>query len=532
MKIIAASALAAAALLAGPVARGDEDELAAIRAQSPRAAELLQRGEALVAAGALAEADAVFQQAHDVYPESSLPWRRDCEVKTALGQRREAILACSEALERRHSEPVKRALVSALVDGPSAPTSTDLYQAWLVTDAARKNPIGQVTAAATTCDLAERIGDGIMLEECDGVLERIAPEDPATRRAGAALSAFGPRAPFWIGWGAVLAAVVLTVIDGLRRIRHRARAIAALTLVVLLAGPSPARADGRPAPGQNLSKWPINMEHPEDFIPPEQERNADPLQFGYWIQDVAANAEHASKQGDHETAVKLYAALGKAVPDRAISYVKTCEEYEVMGDLSQAANACGQAILRDGVHVSDYTRFVHLMLTKPGDLRDKDIAALAMVLDHMKKDPTGAEAAADLECQVGTRTSNVLQLRECTGALAAKAPDDPKTITYLWALAVAEGRFDDARKLGERAKAAGVSDDGVEAMRRATASNESRHQWTILSLFAAAVFVAGIAFLSRRVWKLVRPEPQLDIPVSTQIEASNLSATRAESIAD
>jgi tetratricopeptide (TPR) repeat protein len=516
MKVICASTLAAAALLAGPAARGgtthgDEEELAAIRARSPRAAELLQRGEALVATGALAEAAAVFREGHDVYPDSSLPWRRDCEVKTALGQRREAILACSEALERRHSEPVKRALVSALVDGPSPPTSTDLYQAWLVTDAARKNPIGQVTAAATTCDLAERIGDGIMLQQCDGVLERIAPEDPATRRARGALSAFGPRAPFWIGWGAVLAAVVFTVIDALRRIRNRPRprALAAVTLLVLLAGSAPARADGRPAPGQNLSKWPINMEHPEDFIPPVEERNADPLQFGYWIQDIAANAEHASKQGDHETAVKLYAALGKAVPDRAISYIKMCEEYEVMGDLSQAANACGQAILRDGVHVADYTRFVHLMLTKRGDLREKDIAALSMVLDHMKKDPAGADVAADLECQVGTRTSNVLQLRECTGALAAKAPDDPKTITYLWALAVAEGRFDDAKKLGERAKAAGVSDDGVEEMRRATASNESRHRWTIISLFAAAIFVAAIAFLSRRVWKLVRPQPEL-----------------------
>ena len=73
----------------------------------------------------------------------------------------------------------------------------------------------------------------------------------------------------------------------------------------------------------------------------------------------------------------------------------------------------------------------------------------------MKEDPAGREAVTDLECQVGARTSNVLQLQGCTRALSARAPNDAKTLTYLWALAVAEGRFEDGRKLAERAKGAG-----------------------------------------------------------------------------
>ena len=101
-------------------------------------------------------------------------------------------------------------------------------------------------------------------------------------------------------------------------------------------------------------------------IPSEAERNADPLEFGYWIQDVAAKAARASKNGDHLTAARLYGALGKAVPDRAVNFVKMCEEYEALGDLAKAADACGDALLRDGARVSDYSRFVHLMLTKPG----------------------------------------------------------------------------------------------------------------------------------------------------------------------
>ena len=525
MRRLVASAFGSSMLLACALARGgegdpgDEQELAEMRVKSPRAAELFAQGEALVARGALAEADARFQDGHAAYPEGSLLWRRDCEVKTAMGQRSLAILACSEALERRHAGVVERALASAFIDGPAPATNGDLYQAWLVSDRARKNPLGRLTAAATTCDLAERIGDGIMLQECDGLLERIAPNDPATTRASAALRAFGPRPSFWVGWGAVLAAVLFTLGDAVRRMRLRtgSGAAAGFLFLALLGASATARAEDK-APAKGLSKWAVNFEHPEDGIPSEAERDADPLQFGYWIQDVAANAEHKSKEGDHQTAARLYAALGKAVPDRSVSFVKMCEEYEAMGELAPAADACGQALLREGVRVGNYAHFVHLMLTKPGELRDKDITALASVLAHMKEDPAGREAATDLECQVGARTSNVLQLRECTSVLAAQAPDDPKTLTYLWALAVAEGRFDDARKLGERAKAAGVSDDGVAAMARATASNQARHRWTFVALLAAAIFVAGIAFVSR---KLLRRSPG-DAQVSMGFSTRNL----------
>jgi tetratricopeptide (TPR) repeat protein len=499
---------------------GDEEELAVMRAKVPRAAELFAQGEALVAKGALAEADARFKEGIAAYAEGSLLWRRDCEVKTALGQRSEAILACSEALERRHDDVVDRALASAFLDGPAPTTDGNLYQAWLVVERARKNPLGRVTAAATTCDLAETIGDGIMLQECQGLLARIAPNDPATERASAALRAFGPRPSFWMGWGTVLAAVVVTLVDAVRRLRLRTRpgTAAALLFLSLLGASATARAEDRPASAKGLSKWPVSLEHPEDGIPSEAERDADPLQFGYWIQDVAATAERKSKEGDHRTAAMLYAALGKAVPDRAVSFVKMCEEYEAIGELAQAADACGQALLRDGVHVVDYTRFVHLMLGKPGELREKDLSALAAVLGHMKEDPAGREAATDLECQIGAKTSNVLQLRECTAVLAAQAPDDPKTVTYLWALAVAEGRFDDARKLGAQARAAGVSDDAVVAMGRATASNQARHRWSVVALFAAVIFVAGIAFVSR---KLLRRAPG-DARVSMGFSTRNL----------
>ncbi len=131
--VLAASGLAGcAAACAAPTTvpllgrdAGDDQERAVLRAKSPRAATLLAEGERLATLGglpALERAGALFRQAHLVYPDASLPWRRDCETLTLFGPRREAVLACSAALERSHSDATVRALVSALVDGPSPPT--------------------------------------------------------------------------------------------------------------------------------------------------------------------------------------------------------------------------------------------------------------------------------------------------------------------------------------------------------------------------------------------------------------------------
>jgi hypothetical protein len=175
-----------------------------------------------------------------------------------------------------------------------------------------------------------------------------------------------------------------------------------------------------------------------------------------------------------------------------------CDEYEVLGDLGKAINACGDALLRDGARVADYSRFVRLMLRRPGPLADKDIAALGAVLEHMRADPAGRETAADIECQIATRTSNVAQLTECTTELTARAPDDPKTISYSWALAVAERRFDDARTLAKRAGAAGVPADNVAAMDRAVASSQSRRRWQVaLSVALAVLLLWAVALLGR-----------------------------------
>jgi len=69
-----------------------------------------------------------------------------------------------------------------------------------------------------------------------------------------------------------------------------------------------------------------------------------------------------------------------------------------------------------------------------------------------------------------------------------------------------EGRLDDARTLGEEARAAGVAPESMEAMEKATQAREAEHRRrtglviaTIALLFAAMAFAGGAALRRRSV---------------------------------
>ncbi len=481
----------------------DQAEMDSMKRRNPHAADLLEKGEALGFTGDMEAAYALFRQTQAELPHAALPRRRECEALVVLGRRNDAIDACSQALAGRHTNPNIRALVRAFVDGPTAPTVAQINLALSITSTENHNSPGAPTPTAMACDIAESIGDGLMLQACAEKLERLAPSDPQTRRIVSLIDSRCPPWRFWAGWLSIATAVAVTVAHAvLRRLTHGSgrRAAAALGVLIFCAISGTARADELPRGGW-LSRWPIDDAHPENSIPDEKTRNSDPLQFGYWLQDLALKAERATKAGDHAAAVRYYKALAQTVPDRAVSYAKLCEEYEALGDHDHAVNSCGEALLRDGAKVRDYTRFVQLTLAKPGPLSQKETAALKQVIRHMQEDPEGREASAELECEVGTRTSNVAELRECTAALSARAPDDRKTLTYQWALAMQEGQFEVANKLLDRARSVGLS---VDLMKQATLATEKRHRlrmvlvFVAIALFLGGAGIAGRALLRRR----------------------------------
>jgi tetratricopeptide (TPR) repeat protein len=495
-----------------PRTAADASEVDTLRSRSPRAAALLEQGEALAVSGALEPADALFKQAEGEYPDSAIVWRRDCEALTALGRRDDALMACNRATTNARAPVNFRATMRALVRGPTPPRPMDLFAALTLTEdrlqrSGRVDPI----LAGTACDIAESLGDAAMLQQCLSDLEAVAPADPMTTRARELLAACCSPWRFWLGWGTIIALGVATLGHAVARASRRRRgpvaaAIAGIFLAwSLLAHEGVARAETDVPPASSataakglLSDYPVDDDDPSKSIPSAKQRDANPLQFGYWIQDLIMKAEHASKRGHHLQAARYWEALSVAVPDRAVSFARLCDEYEAVDEYDKAMEACGQALLRDGLTVQDYIHFVNVVLAKPGPVDAAHAAALGQVLDHMKSEDASRNVANELECEVGVRTSNLAQLKECTAALDAAAPDDPKTISFRWALALQENKFRDATKLIEAAKAKGMRSEGIANMERTTA-DVARRYWkrVFLWAFCVALLFGGVGVAAK-----------------------------------
>lgn len=500
-----ASCLLIALPVAASIARypGDARQIGAMQ---PKARELLEKGEALAVAGNVPQALELFRKALAEDPSPPLLHRRECEALTALGRRAEAVQACTMAAQNSRSNIDSRALVRALVDGPLEPQMRDLFQALTITSIERRGSPGLPAPLAMTCDVAQSIGDVPMLQRCAERLERDAPGDPQLRRAKRALSLLCPPWRFWGGWLAIVAAVAWTVGDWLRREvgARRGRRIAAATVAVGLCLVTRAvhadPVEEAPRTGW-LSKWTIDDAHPENSIPSESDRNADPLNFGYWLQDMALKAEHASKLGRHEAAASFYNALALAVPERAIAYSKMCNEWEAAGNHEKAVDSCGKALLHDGVTIADYTHFVRLVIKTPGDLGEKEKGAVNNVLKHLSEDPAARAISDELACEMGVRTSNLDQLRQCTEALQQSAPDDPKTVTYQWNLAMLEGKFDVADALVKRASALGVPAASMQRVTDAGAAARRRRLQTVYSILGFAVLLGASVLVGNVFWR-------------------------------
>src|SRR3954454_22099100 len=93
-----ATLLLAARDLRASVARNGSDakEVARVRAEHPRAVELLEEGETLFGRGDYLQASDVFQRSAVEAPDMSLPPRRRCEVLIRLGR-------CDKALDSCHA---------------------------------------------------------------------------------------------------------------------------------------------------------------------------------------------------------------------------------------------------------------------------------------------------------------------------------------------------------------------------------------------------------------------------------------------
>lgn len=501
----------------------DEAELKRLRDQRPHVADLLERAEREAMAGRPTEALGLLDAAVKEFPFSPLVNRRRCQVLTVLGERAEAVDACRQALEESPTPLALRAMIRAYLEGGPSLSASDLHQALIfATSEQQRRPMG-VWGYALLSQIAERIGDEAMLEYCAGEMLRVAPDDAATRHV---LALLRPR--WWVtaAWLAIVAAIVGTlghvVWSALRRVRQGSTSavLASVLALATAAAPSSARADtsppassadptGKPpltaqeVKAEEAKKWAINDDDPASNIPGEALRMRNPLAFGDWLGDVADRGLKASKQGDHDKAVKYFKALAIAVPDSAPPFGKLCEEYEALGRREDGITACALTLVRDGVRLDDYDRYVRLVLGRPGRLSAKDLATLLDVVDHVRKDPDAGELPAErLTCDIGMKTQDAKYLSECSAMLKKAAPNDPRTLAYEWSLAMVNHRYDDAWGIIARAKAAGLKADTIAEMESATKSElQRRHRFILLAATSATLLLAAagvVAFVVRR----------------------------------
>jgi len=263
------------------------------------------------------------------------------------------------------------------------------------------------------------------------------------------------------------------------------------------------------ADGQLSRKFKINDADPESSIPDDKTKNANPLEFGYLLQDLLVRAEDAKKEKDYQAVIRYYRAIAKGVPDRAKGWGKLCEAYEVVHDRARAIRSCKYAIERDGAEAGDFVRYVGLIVSKPDDLTADEKKELASVLGHLEKDPTVGVTLYHLQCQVGVKEHDAAMLDVCTAALTKVAPDDPKTVIFKWSLAMMKGRTDEANKLIDRARDLGVLGDAVERMQNLTTPGGRRHwaTWGVGGACAGLLIAIAILRFTRKTRAFRSPLP-------------------------
>jgi hypothetical protein len=276
--------------------------------------------------------------------------------------------------------------------------------------------------------------------------------------------------------------------------------IATIGLVLTFAG-RVAQA-GEPLPGQLSTKFAIDDASPEASIPSNEERDRNPLEFGYLLQDLLERADQAQKKGDHGAVVRYYRAVAKAVPENAKGWSKLCEAYERVHDRERAIRSCRYAIDRPGVELQDYVRYVHLVIAEEGPLSGPARKEIEAVLGHLDKEEKTGVAVSHLRCEVALKLKDVGLMDSCTKTLAKLAPDDPKTVVFQWSLAVMKGQAGEAQRLLERARAIGVLGDSIERMESVTPAmgGSTRRRVTIAAatLVVAMVVAATAAVALRR----------------------------------
>jgi hypothetical protein len=398
--------------------------------------------------------------------------------------------------------------VASLMSPAAHATLDDLALATLMTDATVRKAHDQPWGYLARCDVGRRLGSADLLASCVEDIRRVAPQSDAMKQA-LSMATEHPsvgvrifRLFLVIGLFGTLAHAGRSAWMARARRRRVSTAVASAIacLVMLTLGSRLASAQiSLPGGKDGLSTLGIDDENPEASVPGPDVATKQPLQFGYLLQDLAARAESAAKKGDHAKAARYYGAIAKAAPTVAFPPRKMCLELEAAGDLSTAIQACRSAITRAGSTEADFTRFVSLVLNSKGPLPPDERQELEAVIKHLEKQPNVGAVPTMLRCEVDLRFKDLPALERCTAELLKLAPNDPKTVSLQWALAVEKRDRGTALTLVDRARSLGVNAAALAKMEQGTRAILHRQvERTALLIFAAGFVAAGLVLGRRR----------------------------------
>jgi hypothetical protein len=198
------------------------------------------------------------------------------------------------------------------------------------------------------------------------------------------------------------------------RSAHLVFVLACLTGGSLLST-STARADS----GDIGTLFQVNDADPLQNIPTPEERNAHPLEFGYYLQDLIARAQNAYTKKDWAQAAKYFEVIGRIVPDQAVTFARLCTCYGELGRVDVAAANCGRAVRLPGALVYDHLHFIKFTLKKE-KFTQADAADIDASLAHLRAQKPELLIPAPVVSATAPAPS-----ASSTAAAASGSPDQP-----------------------------------------------------------------------------------------------------------
>jgi hypothetical protein len=411
---------------------------------------------------------------------------------------------CHRAFRELGSAEDLRNEVASLMSPAAMPSTDDLAGAALIIDAAVHKAPSEPWGYLARCDVARRLGSAATLTACFDDLRRVAPQHPATLRE-LARPPVNTSAAIWLLRVLLGLGLLATAAHAVGRRALRAGVLGVAVAFVTFAAPSALRA--APQVGKSeLSDFPVDDADPEAGIPDEEARINRPLEFGYFLQDLAAKAERAEKRGDYAAEIRYDRALTKAAPTSAFGPRKLCAALAAGGDVAQAIAACRTAITRPGATADDFERFVTVVLSSKAPLPAGERKELDAVVLHLASEAQSGARPTMLKCDVALRFRDMPALELCTAELERLAPNDPKTISFEWALALENRDGEAARRLIDRAKSTGMNSAGVSKMEAGTRVMARRRAERLIASALAALLIAAALWLG---WRRIGTRRQL-----------------------